>query len=189
MPRPKIRLCDMPGFDCWKLGMLKSYSSDLLFDFETIYKLQSERFAEFMLDDFKREIEETICSLHKASAGLKVMNDTRIYLMTDFNQVRLVLYNLENCLFNNLENLVFVNNRESNDSVGAGPGHVVTLFAFKGSELSFSFDVSISTALELLIAFQKENLVNTGIYRDAWYGEPRRRERSERRLLGILEGE
>ena len=58
--------------------MLKSYSSDLLFDFETIYKLQSERFAEFMLDDFKREIEETICSLHKASAGLKVMNDTEL---------------------------------------------------------------------------------------------------------------
>lgn len=91
MPRPKIRLCDMPGFDCWKLGMLKSYSSDLLFDFETIYKLQSERFAEFMPDDFKREIEETICSLHNASAGLKVMNNTRIYLMTDFNQVHALM--------------------------------------------------------------------------------------------------
>lgn len=189
MPRPKIRLQDMPGFDCWKLGMFKSYSSDLLFDFETIYKLQLERFAEFALDDFKKEIEESIRSLHKASAGLKVMNDTRIYLMTDFNKVRLVLYNLENCLFNNLEDLVLVDNRERNDSVGAGPSHVATLFAFKGSELTFTCDVSISTAMELLIAFKKENLVDTGVYRDAWYGEPRRRERSERRSLGVLEGE
>lgn len=189
MPRPKIRLHDMPGFDCWKLGMFKSYSSDLLFDFETIYKLQSERFAEFMPDEFKKEIEEDIRSLHRASTGLRVMNDSRIYLMTDFNQVRLALYNLESCLFNNLENLVFVDNRERNDSAGAGPSHVATLFAFKASELSFTCDVSISTAMELLIAFKKENLVDTGVYRDAWYGEPRRRERSENRSFGVLEGE
>lgn len=187
MPRPKIRLRDMPGFDCWKLGMFKSYSSDLLFDFETIYKLQLERFADFMLDEFKKEIEGDIRSLHKASSGLRVMNDTRVYLMTDFNQVRLALYNLENCLFDNLEDLMFTDNRERNDLVGAGPDHVVTLFAFKGSELSFTCDVSISTAMELLIAFKKENLVDAGVYRDAWYGEPRRRERSEKRSLGVLE--
>ena len=187
MPRPKIRLQDMPGFDCWKLGMLKSYSSDLLFDFEVMYKLQLERFDEFMPDKRKKEIEEDIHALHKASAGLKLMNDTRIYLMTEFDRVRLVLYNLESCLFNHLENLTFVDKREYNDSVGAGPGHVVTLFAFKGSELAFTCDISISTALELLIAFKKENLVDAGVYRDAWYGEPRRRERSEKRSLGVLE--
>lgn len=187
MPRPKIRLQDMPGFDCWQLGMFKSYSSDLLFDFETIYKLQVERFAGFMLDGFKKEIEGNIRSLHKASTGLRVMNDTRIYLVTEFNQVRLALYNLESCLFNNLENLTFVDTRECNDSVGADPSHVVTLFAFKGPELAFICDVSISTAMELLIAFKKENLVDAGVYRDAWYGEPRRRERSEKRSLGALE--
>lgn len=186
MPRPKIRLKDMPGFDCWKLGMFKSYSTDLLSDFETIYKLQLDRFAEVLSDDLKKEIEEDIHSLHKASAGLRVMNDTRIYLMTDFNRVRLALHNLESCLFDNLEDLMFTNNREHNDLVGAGPGHVVTLFAFKGSELSFTCDVSISTAMELLIAFKKENLVDAGVYRDAWYGEPRRRERSEKRSLGVL---
>ena len=189
MPRPKIRLRDMPGFDCWKLGMLKSYSSDLLFDFEAIYKLQAERFAEFMPDEFKHDVEGSIRDLHKASAGLKLMNDTRIYLLTEFDQLRLVLYNLEDCLFRNLENLWLVNRREQNDSIGAGPEHTVTLFAFRGPELAFTYDVSISTAIELLIAFKKENLVDAGVYRDAWYGEPRRRERAEKRLLGILEHE
>lgn len=187
MPRPKIRLKDMPGFDCWKLGMFKSYSSDLLFDFEVMYRLQLERFDEFMPDNYKKKIEGDIDALHKASIGLKRMNDTRIYLMTEFDQVRLVLYNLESCLFNHLENLALVDKRGYNDEVGAGPSHVTTLFAFKGSELAFTCDISISTALELLIAFKKENLVDAGVYRDAWYGEPRRRERSEKRSLGVLD--
>ena len=90
-------------------------------------------------------------------------------------------------MFDQLENLVLVDKRGDNDEVGAGPGHVTTLFAFKGSELAFTCDTSISTALELLIAFKKENLVDAGVYRDAWYGEPRRRERSEKRSLGILD--
>jgi len=179
----------MPGFDCWKLGTFKSYSSDLLFDFERIYKLQSERFAEVMPDAFKQEIEKEICALHKASTGLKLMNETRVYLMTDFNQVRLALYNLEDCLFVNLSKLELVDKCEQNKLLGAGPDQVVTLFAFKGSQSAFIFDVSISTAMELLIAFKQENLIDAGAFRDKWYGTPRRNERAQKRLLAVLERE
>lgn len=189
MPRPKIRLQDMPGFDCWKFGAFKSYSSDLLFDFETILKLQSERFTDFLSDEFKNRIEADISSLHKAASGLKIMNDTRIYLITEFDQARLVLYNLEDCLFRNLGHLEVLDKREKNDVLGASPSYVVTLFTFRGSELSCMCDVSISTAMELLIAFKQENLVSAGVYRNAWYSEPRRIERAERRSLGISERE
>ncbi len=189
MPRPKIHHRDMPGFDCWKLGTFKSYSSDLLFDFEYIYKSQSERFAEFMPDTFKQAIQEEICALHNATTGLKLMNETRVYLMTEFDQVRLALYNLEDCLFANLSNLESVDRREQNDSVGAGPDHVVTLFAFKGAKSAFIYDVSISTAMELLIAFKQENLIDAGTFRDKWYGAPRRNERAQKRLLATLERE
>lgn len=189
MPRPKIRLRDMPGYDCRRLGNFKSYSSDLLFDFEVIYKYQAERFAEFMPDEFRAKIEEDIEALHKASAGLKVMNDTRIYLMTDFDRARLVLYNLETCLVDNLEMLEIVDARTRNDFVGAGPDHVVTLFIFKGRELTFTCDVPFYTAMDLVIAFRQENLMNAGAIRNTWYGTPRRKARVEERLLEKLGGE
>ncbi len=180
MPRYKP-LLSLRGFEVWKLGNFKSYSSDLLLDFKTIYKMQFERFAELMPCEFEKEVKNDILSLRKASAGLKYMNASRIYLITGFNCVRLLMYDLEDCLIDNLECLSLVDIRQSNDSYGEDPEHVVTLFVFKGDALAFSYDLTIATAMELIIAFNKENLVNAGAFRRSWYSEPRQEQRIEER--------
>ena len=183
MPRSKPDYKNPFIFEFAKIGNFKSYSTDMLFDFEVIYRIQLERFKEFMHDDQVEPFKEKIEKLHAATAGLKLSNSTRMYLVTDFYLVPFVMYNIEDCIVDDLEDLSLVDKRYINDECRMNPGGTVTLFLFKGQELAFQYDLSIFTAMTMLIGFQKENMINTGAFRDEWYGAPRRRAREEQQLL------
>lgn len=182
MPRPKRDFNNPSLRSLTVVGNFKSYSTDLLFDFETMYKHQFDRFRHRMDDDFASEIENNISTFHKEKAGLKVSDCNRVYLLTSFHLVPLVMRDVEDCIVDHLDmasiaDITSINNKQDED-----PDHVITLFVFRGNALKFYYDVSFWTAAQMLIAFQSENLINAGSFRYTWYNGPRRKAREERRL-------
>ena len=160
MPRPKRDFNNPSLRSLTVVGNFKSYSTDLLFDFETMYKHH----------------------FHKEKAGLKVSDCNRVYLLTSFHLVPLVMRDVEDCIVDHLDmasiaDITSINNKQDED-----PDHVITLFVFRGNALKFYYDVSFWTAAQMLIAFQSENLINAGSFRYTWYNGPRRKAREERRL-------
>jgi len=183
MSRFKSSLNGPLSFSFPYLGNFKNYSTDFLFDFEAIYTSQFERFRDMMNDACAKRQRKAIATLHKHKVGLKASDCARAYLVTSLTLVPLAMKDIEDCIVNHLIETATANNvSNENEYFIEDPDHVVTLFIFKGRELVFSHDVSIWTAMTMLIAYSKENLINAGAFRDAWYGKPRRKERSEQRL-------
>lgn len=177
MPRPKTSLRNTYGLEPWKHGYFKKYYPDMLFDFKVIYQTQLKRFESCLHDDFKETVKDNIRLFQTASAGLQRTIQFRVYLVSDFYHIQLVLYNLDECLFSNLERRCSMDCLYENDQVS--PNYVVSIFAFEGKKLAFTYDLSISTAIELTIAFKAENLIYAGILRDKWYSYPRRKARED----------
>ncbi|NBH80435.1 hypothetical protein D3Z52_20240 [Clostridiaceae bacterium] len=182
MPRPKRNYKEPFMSTFTFIGNFKSYSTDLLFDFETIYKLQLERFRDMMPDDYAKDFEEKVSIISKQKTNLITSESARAYLVTSLDFIPLMMRDIEDCIVGHLEAMSIIDITLKNDSLQEDPDHVVTLFVFKGHKLLFWYDIPFFTATKMLIAYHKENLINAGAFRDEWYGEPRRKARTEQRL-------
>lgn len=179
MPRAKIDYSQSHMVLLAGIGNLKSYSTDIIADFSEIYKIQYARFSSAMDNKSRIKLAETIKKL--SSIRVKVVNRCRIYLLSDYDHLRFVMYNPDACVVQHMKTCL-------NLSYNCLPEKVpiscmTTLFICEGISEPYYCDISTVDAMDLLIAFQKENLINTGAFRDFWYGNPRRKAKAEQQLL------
>lgn len=175
MPRAKSDL-EQPYFGVLStIANFKSYSTDLIPDFKAILKIQRTRFKEFFLDEDLQKCSSQIEKLSKIK--VKTTNESRVYIVTQLDVILFAMYNMDACVLDNMKCSLDLAEPEVPEYIN--PNFINTIFIFEKSDLAFKADISTKNAIEISIAFYKENLLNSGAFRDSWYGAPRRKERHE----------
>lgn len=165
-----------------KLGNLKCYPADLARDFIKIYRVHLQRYKEEVPYESKEYIKECINDLKELHLESNVVNTYRVYLVTSMEKIRLMLYNIDKCVVEQLKKVLADNDKRATyDWYHADAELVSTVYIFEGARLTFQCDLFPDDALGLTMAFHKENMFDYSIAREVLFLAPRRSVREKRK--------
>lgn len=173
---PKPTSTDL-NFILSQFAYMKTPSFDVLHDFYYILTYQKHRFKEDLPDELLNKLEQKISFSKKHKQKPQFSN--RIYLITDLDVPELVMFDVQQCIFDNLESTCSIIGEL--DPWATPPAYCNTLFLFKNDEAPYHIDIATKTFAELIRCFSKDNLLSDAKVRDSWYGEPRRSEKKNGR--------
>jgi hypothetical protein len=170
MPRAKPDHTQAHFLEMIDIANLKSYSTDLLFDFSVIYPIRLKKCGEWLMDDDFESLKKIIEKLSKFH--VKPMIKSRVYIVTEDIHVCFAMYNMDECVIDQLEYIYGQCGISYPEDYC--PSFLATLYIFRDNQLTFSTDISVNQLVKIMAVFHKENLVNYSGARDDLYAKPRR---------------
>ena len=169
---PHARLID-------SIAHVKHPCMDIIHDFKVIYPLLLEWFDDDLTPIGFQKLTERYNDMKDIPTT--PTNITRLYVVTRMTYVPLALFNLDEPILRHIQHCVdhlpYVV-EESDYFICDGncdPSHSVSIFIFKGNDLIFCDErIPLLLLIHLLLAFPKENQIDTSGTRQAFYAEPRR---------------
>ncbi len=172
MPRAKSTYPEEYGILFHRIAWLKSYSADLLHDAKSIYQTQLVRFEDWLSAEDTSEMSDRIKAL--SGLNIKIANERRAYIVCGDTFFRLVMYSLDEAVFDNLLSTYrFLSTVGDANLEYVSPEYRSGLFLFKGKELVLHAELSAGQTATLIAVFHKENLINFSGARYDYYGKPR----------------
>lgn len=174
MPRHSLPENEPYLLDMVDIAYLKTYSTDLLYDFKIVYREFLNQFSEYLSLKDQLEMERHIQKL--SALKFKPLAKTRVYIITGSLYVCLALFGMDECV---VDNLAYTYDLCNSDVPNPGnPPFTSVLYIFKGNDLVSSNYLSAAQMAKLMAVFHKENLVDFSGARYDLYGKPRRAEKS-----------
>ena len=163
MPRSKS--------ECLKFAMLKKLESDIFHDYRLMSEYALSTYEDFLSDDMFNYLSNVLSD--DSFPNIKTQTHAnRLYLTCTFKVIELMAVDLHINVLDHLENncdLLYFNVLDTYPSLKPIiPFHYPHIWIFKGSKLHFHSILSPRLYGELLIAFQKENIVDRNKNRFDW---------------------
>lgn len=154
-----------------EFAYLKKPTPEIFYDFNYILSFQLHRFGEHLSADVTARLQKKLNAAEKLT--VKPQSPNRLYLITDIDVPELVLFNLEDCIAENIINTCDAIGEH--DFFATPPYYCNTVFLFKDLGEPYHMDIGCKTFAELIRCYSTNNLLSNATIRDSWYGEPRRK--------------
>lgn len=90
---------------------------------------------------------------------------------------------VDDCIVDNIIGTFnFLSNFQESKPKACFMSYYSSLYVFKGNKLELEYDLAPYKMAQLLLAFKQENIVDFSGVRDHYYGEPRRKSKSNNYL-------
>lgn len=171
MPKPSL---DNP-IDCAisEYAYLKRPVHDVVIDYEYIAKYQLNLFEECVTPEKMKKIKTKL--KYVSYFPKDPIHQNRLYIVTNVEEPQLVLFDVEECILDHIEDMTFEN--KVYDQLSLPPEYFSTLFIFKNGKTPYAVDLTSTQLSQLIRCFQASNELSNAHVRDSWYGYPRRQER------------
>lgn len=159
---------DMILEDC---AHLKKPATDILPDFAFILEYQLERFKDYLPNSLLDKLTVKLKAAKKYKS--KPHSKNRLYLITDIDIPELILFDVEECLLDNL--MYSCDIIKVSDSFSVHPSFTNTLFIFSANRKQpYTADIYTKTFAEILRCFYSQNALSNSEVRESWRNGPRR---------------
>lgn len=163
---------DMILEDC---AHLKKPTTDILPDFAFILEYQLGRFKDFLPDNLLDKLTAKLKATKKYKS--KPHSKNRLYLITDIDIPELILFDVEECLLDNL--MYSCDILKIPDSFSVHPSFTNTLFIFSADRNQpYAVDIYTKTFAEILRCFHSQDSLSNSEVRESWRNRPRRANKS-----------
>lgn len=154
---------------------LKKPTKDILPDFAFILEYQIRRFDDYLPNDIRHRLSDKLKTAKRCKSKPKSRN--RLYLITDIDIPELILFNVEECILDNLMYTCDIIGIP--DPFSMFPDFSNTLFIFSSDrERPYISELHTKTFSEILRCFHSENELDNHNVRESWRNGPRRSGRS-----------
>ena len=178
MPRNKRDFSQPYAFQIFDTAYVKEPCIDIIHDFKIIYPIINEHFQDEFIDG---EEYHSISNYEKIKdIPAKPTHKNRLYIVNNLCYVPMALFDLDEPI------LAYIMGRFSRSPYydadncaiydpDLNPSNISILFIFADNELIFHEQLPTLLLIHLLIAFHKENQIDTSGIRQHFYAGPRRK--------------